>query len=607
MNLPKGIKKWGKFNNLFQFLNIYRFLIILYYSFSNKTNLTNVIFMKLLFNLPVLILLILSIQIDASESSRQIILTGHNLSIEDIVDVANAKATIAIAPEAWENVQRSHEVILNAARENKMVYGLTTGVGLNKDKKIFEGDSLSQEALAATIDFNRNNLYATSTGVGPEMPARLVTAVLLVKLNSMLQGTTGIQPKIAELLYQLIQKKIQPILPGRGSIGEADITILSHIGLVLMGQGEVYYDGQRMPASHAFEINGLKPIIPYAKDSLSIMSSNAYSAALAAFLIYDAEQLVNKADLVFALSLEGLNGNIAPFLSQVQDMRPYQGQKDSAKLIRKALEGSFLWDSSSKRELQDPLSFRNASQIHGTVRDLIRSAKQKLSLHLNASDDNPVTILEHSQKAFSEQEGQYYLKQHGAVIPTANFDTITWIIDFEALGIGLSHLSHSSTQRMIRLGTDKFTHLARFLSPDPKSLIFSAIQKTFVSLDTEIHSLSMPVSADTVPVAGEIEDHATNAPLVLKRMCQIIDNLYYILGMELMHAAQAVDLRRQADPLLKTGKMTGELFQDFRKIVPFIEKDRPLAKDIENSHDFMAAYWTKRQATLDCLFKDKKE
>lgn len=534
---------------------------------------------------------------------NEIILTGFDLSIEDLALLSQRKRKIKIDPTALQRVVASHELLLKSAKEEKPIYGLNRGVGLNKDKEIFEGDTLNPEARKASITFNTNNLRATSSAIGPPLPEKVVRALMVIKLNSFLQGTTGIQPTAAELLLEFINRDILPIIPSRGSIGEADITILSHLGLALMGEGEVLYQGEQISAADVLAKCNLTPLVPFAKDSLSIMSSNAYSVAIASLLLHDVEDLMNKADLVFSLSLEGLNGNIAPFMEDTQKVRPYPGQKQVAEHIRQALKNSSLLTLSEERALQDPLSFRSVSQVHGTTRDFILSAKQKVLLHLRSSDDNPVTILDPSEIK-TEQERSYYLKDHrGAVIPTANFDTINWIIDFEALGIALSHVSQLSTQRMIRLSSDHFTHLTRFLSPND-SIVFGAIQKTFLTLNTENHALSIPVSFDSTPVAGEIEDHATNSALVLQRLCKMIDNLYYLLGLELMHGTQAVDIRMKMRPDFHMGCVTNALHIAYREIVPFIEKDRSLSEDLEKSKEFLAKFWSARIVTPECLFKE---
>lgn len=538
------------------------------------------------------------------ENKDPVVLKGFDLSIEDIALLSQGKAKIKIDPTAMKRVISSHELLLTAAKEEKPIYGLNRGVGLNKDKEIFDGDTLSPAAKASSITFNKNNLLATSAAIGPFLPEKVVRALMVIKLNSFLQGSTGVQPRAVELILEFLNRDILPIMPSQGSIGEADITILSHLGLALMGEGEVTYQGKRMLASEALALNGLSPLVPFAKDSLSIMSSNAYSTAIASLLLHDIEDLMNKADLVFSLSLEGLNGNIAPFMNDAQKARPYPGQMDVALHIRTALKDSSLWEKSEKRALQDPLSFRSVSQVHGTTRDFITSAKQKLLLHLNSSDDNPITVLDSTEKVKNEQERSYYIKnQRGAVIPTANFDTINWVIDFEALAISLSHVSEISTQRMLRLSSEKFTHLTRFLSPND-SIVFGAIQKTFLAINTENHTLSTPVSFLSTPVAGEIEDHSTNSVLVLQRLCKMIDNTYYLLGMELMHGSQAVDLRKKMHPDFHMGCVTSALHKTYRETVPFIDRDRSLSKDIENSKNFLCGFWSARIVTPDCLFEE---
>lgn len=423
-----------------------------------------------------LLILMLSMQLIADE----IVLNGNDLTIDQIVAMSKDRPKVRIDPVAMERVIQSHQLLLDAAKEDKPVYGLNRGVGLNKDKTLFEGALLNEDAKQASIAFNKRNLRATSAAVGPELPAKIVFPILMVKLNSILHGTTGAQPEVASMLLEMINQGIQPVIPGTGSMGEADITILSHIGLAMIGEGEVYYQGKKMAASQALELAHLKPLLPLAKDSLSIMSSNAYSSALAALLINDIEQLVDKADAVFSLSLEGLNGNVAPYLEEVQNARPFEGQRISAKNIRYLLDGSYLFSPSEERELQDPLSFRSVSQTHGAVRDQLKRAKTDLMLHFKSSDDNPIVQLYPEVIPNGDQERAYYLKnQNGAVIPTANFETINLAVDIEALAISLSHLSHASVQRMLRLSSEKFTHLTRFLTPDPQAIVFGAAQKSF--------------------------------------------------------------------------------------------------------------------------------
>lgn len=517
-----------------------------------------------------------------------LILDGESLTINQVVDVARHGQKVEISKEAKKRVSDSHELLIKGAKFNLPIYGLNRGVGLNKDRKIFQGEAIDPEIKAISEQFNRNMIFSHSTGVGSDMPEEVIRAAMLVRLNTLLRGVAGIQPQGVDLLVDFLNEQIHPVMPSRGSVGEADIAILSHIALAMMGEGDVYYQGKIMPAKEAMKIAGLKPLIPFAKDSLSILSSNAYSVALATLAIYDLSNLLNQINLVFAMSLEGFNGNVAPFMPEVQKVRPFCGQWAIADKVYKILEGSYLWKADDLRALQDPLSFRTATQVQGAALDVIESIKKQMVINLNSSDDNPSVLvgIVPSENA-TEQELRYFFKdgeQQGAIIPSANFEPITWIIRFEGLSIVLTHVSHNSVQRMINLVDSEKTGLSRFLAPDSTAIAFGTIQKAFMALDTEIRFLANPVSMDFFPLAGGIEDHSTNAPLVINHVEKILDNLKYIIGMEEIHAAQAMDLRKALNPSIQFSKKTEEELKAFREKVPFLNKDRVLQVDIEKAY-----------------------
>ncbi len=526
--------------------------------------------------------------------SAPVALDGRTLTIPQIVRVARQAATVTLAPGAMERVQSSFELVVAAAHQGMPIYGLNQGVGLNKDKVIFHGSVLDPEARQLSERFNANNLRATSAGAGPDMPEELVRAAMLVRLNTMLLGQTGAQAGVAERYRDFLNFRIHPLLPSRGSVGEADITILAQVGLAMMGEGEVIYAGTRMPARQALDDAGLAPLTLFGKDSLAIMSSNAYGAARTALAAYDSEHLLAVALKVFALSLEGLNGNVAPFLSPVHELRPYAAPGTAAAAIVAALDGSYLWERSEERALQDPLSFRTAAYLLGGAAAALANVREQLAIHLNTSDDNPAVIVGIAPPTGAPaQVGAYYVTDgavHGAVIPTANFEPLPWVLPVEMLNVALSHVSRASVSRITRLGTAEFTHLTRFLAPDDVTLAYSAIQKVYAALNTDNRALSQPVSADFVTLAGDIEDTATNSVAVATHTQQIVENLYYIMGIELMHAAQAVDLRRRQHPDLPLGRDSGALFAAFRQEVPFLDHDRPLTPDIATSYQFVRAF-----------------
>jgi histidine ammonia-lyase len=527
----------------------------------------------------------------SSETQKTLILTGRDLSLEDVVRVAREQMPVQADTRAIERVARSHELLLLAAKRNLPIYGLNRGVGLNKDRKIFKRGEIDPEVRKISERFNKDLLHSHSAGVAPEAPEEAVRAALLVRLNTMLFGKTGVQLEVVQMYMKFLNLEIHPVLPSRGSVGEGDITILPHIGLAMMGEGEVVFKGTRMRASEALDKAGLRALVPFAKDGLSILSSNAYSAGIGVLVVHDAERLLDMAEVISALSLEGLNGNVAPLLAPVQEIRPYQGQIGSAQRMRRYLAGSYLWEPDEERALQDPLSFRTSSQVHGVTRDALESLKRELLIQLNSSDDNPAVIPDITPSADApELVKAYYVRQgelFGAVIPSANFEPISWVLGFQALGNALKHVSSNSVQRMTRLDSASITKLNRFLSPGGTTIAFGTIQKAYVALDAEIRALINPVSADSYPVAGGIEDHASNAPIVVQRVSGIVDNLYYILGMELMHAAQAVDLRKMLkSPDLKLGRATEALYASYRAEVPFLAEDRTLTLDIRTSYEF---------------------
>jgi histidine ammonia-lyase len=489
-----------------------------------------------------------------------------------------------------QRVQQSFDLLLAAAEQGIPIYGLNRGVGENKDKTIFSG-AITPEARRLSEKFNADNLRATSAGVGPEASEDLVRALMVIRLNTILAGHSGARPEVAERYRDFLNLRIHPVMPTRASVGEADITLMAHIGLAMMGEGEVIYKGRRMPASEALKEAGLEPLVPFAKDALVIMSSNAFAAAVAVFAVHDAEHLLAVTRKVLALSLEGLNGNIAPYLPTVSAIRPYAAQGKAAAGILAELEGSYLWKPSDQRALQDPLSFRTASHILGAAEEEVGRLKEMLKIQINSSDDNPASIPGIAPPPDApDQVRSYYVTTgpvRGAVIPTANFEPLPWVMPLESLGTALGRVSGASAARSARLGTPEFTHLSRFLAPDDTTLAYSAVQKVYAGLDMENQELSQPVLRNPPPIAGDIEDTGTNSVSAAERVLRLVDNLYYVLGLELMHAAQAVDLRRRADSDLALGKGSGALLQDFRKVVPFLDRDRPLTPDIQASYQFL--------------------
>ena len=524
-----------------------------------------------------------------SLSASDITLDGKDVTPQEIAQIANG-AKVKIDDAAMQKVKKAHEILLSAAKDGQKIYGLTVGVGLNKDRSFVDAKgNLDAEVIEASTKFNIGLIHAHCGGVGEDMPLKTARAVLATRLNNMLFAGAGVQEDVISLYKEFLNQDIIPVMPSVGSMGEADITILGHVGLAMLGEGEVYYKGEKMAAAQALKKAGLKPLSPFGKDSLSILSSNAYSAALASLALEDLKQADKMSKLVFALSLEALNGNVAPFSSEAASLRPFPQFEATAKQIREILKDSYLWDKDDARALQDPLSYRDASYFFAAMSSSIQSLESLMKIQLNSSDDNPGIFIGEQPAGAKFQESKLFTKG-GAVVPTSNFEPLLWVIEFEKASIALAHNSKASSLRTIKLSDDNFTHLSRFLGTDKTVHAFGAMQKPFVALAGENEFLANPASLDYVPVAGNIEDVATNAPFVMQKFSKQIENFYSILGMELIHAAQAIDLRMQQNPNLKLSTQTKKLYEQYRKVVKFMDTDRLLTDDFKNSAKFLKEY-----------------
>lgn len=488
---------------------------------------------------------------------KTITIDGHSLSVSDITNVAIHHYKVEIAKECYEVVAKSRQTLFDLAAKGEPVYGLNRGVGWNKDKEFDE------EFFA---DYNKNLLESHSAGLPPYHSVDEIRAIMLIRLNKILYGSTGISIEIANMYLEFLNRGIHPMIPKRGSIGAADISTLPHIGLAFIGEWKVEYKGEVVPSKVALDSEGLKVAILGPKDGLSITSSNAQGEAMAWKVIKEVEDLVYQSNLIYSLSLEGLNAVIQSLDPRVNAKRRLKGQIQSAAQCLEFLEGSYLFDEDDERALQDPLSFRGGATYTGSLLDGVRYAKELLETQINASDDNPSIIWE-----------------EGVVLVSSNFETTSLSTAIEMLGILLSHISKSSCHRMIKLSDPTFTKLSRFLMAEDAVVGFGTLQITFSHLDSEIRYLANPSSMDMFGLAGTIEDHSSNLPIATDKVLKIVDNLQYIIAIEAIHATQAIDLRG----VTKLGKETARAYSMLRNSCAFIDCDRNFTIDIENVYELI--------------------
>lgn len=534
-------------------------------------------------------------------SAATITLDGSNLSIEDAWKIANNQADVAIAPKAMKLLADSHKLVMASAAQGQAVYGLTVGVGLNKDHKLFTADGqLTDEVIKASRAFNYNALRSHSAGVGKMMPKNLARLSMVVRLNTLLAGKSGAQPRVAELYRDFLNKDVTPLIPSEGSIGEADILLASHVGAVMIGEWKANVKGKIIDGKTALKTAGITPLVPEGKDALAILSNNSVAMAYAIEAARNATKIVQLTPAVYALSLEGLNGNIAPILPQTIGQRPFEGLAQTAADMRAALKGSYLWKTDSTRALQDPLSFRVTVYGLSEAKRALKDLNEQILVQINCTDDNPATILNANEeyKNESSQVAKYFVNGNGvkgAIIPSGNFNPLPVALALQRMSLAMSHLSHYAVQRTIHLSYDQFTGLTRFLA-DPSNVghAFGAIQKSFMGLHVDNMSFAQPVSLYGMPVAGEIEDTFTNLLQAAKRLNAIDENMFGIYSIELLHSTQAVDLRRMLkNKTLKLSANTEALYKSYRKLVPYVKADRIFTDDIANGTKLLKNYTTK--------------
>ena len=521
-------------------------------------------------------------------ANATVTLTGADLTQDQAWRIAQGEE-VAISKKAMKQVTDSNRLVMAAARAGVEIYGLTVGVGLNKDHHLFDakGD-LTPEVRKASIEFNRNILRSHSVGYGPALSKEVTRLAMVVRLNTMLTGRSGAQPRVVELYRDFLNKGVTPVVPTRGSIGDADITLASHIGSVMMGEWRAEVDGKVVSGAEALKMKGITPLVPEGKDGLGILSSNCVGVAMTMDAMRTMRQALKVSPVVYGLTLEGMNGNVAPFLAQTVNNHPLTGLKEAAAEMRATLKGSYLWNFDKTRALQDPLSFRTTVYTISEAKRALKELDELVNIQINSSDDNPGVILNASKEDFDKtQVKQYFVDKDGvkgAIIPSANFEPLPIAIAAQRATIALSHVSHNVLHRTMRLDEDRFSGLARYLAGpnNPNGHAFGATEDSMVSIYAENIELANPISMHGTPVEGNIEDSASNLPRVAERLKRASNNMFDLYSMELLHNTQAIDLRKMKQDNVKLSDKTGALYKAYRKVVPFVEKDRIFSGDLEN-------------------------
>ncbi|MBI4133107.1 histidine ammonia-lyase, partial [Candidatus Uhrbacteria bacterium] len=472
----------------------------------------------------------------------------HTLTINEVARAASEKhINVRLTAKGRKRVERSRAVIERMVAKRRVVYGVTTGFGSFKDKAIRPDD---------IRELQRNLIRSHSAGVGEPLAPEFARATLLVRLNSLVQGYSGVRIELLDFLCEVINRGVTPVAPSQGSVGSSgDLAPLSHMALVLMGEGEAWYRGKRMTGGEALKRTRIKPIAFEAKEGLAWNNGTAVMTGIAALAVHGAQRLADAADAACALTLEAICGSSSAFDRRVHALRQHPGQVKSAENIRRAIAGSKLVDSGLDR-VQDSYSLRCAPQVHGACRDALAYAAAAVERELNSVTDNPL-IFEKPDVAISG--GNF----HGEPIAIA----------MDTLGIAIAELANISERRTAKL-VDAATSegLPMFLIAPEKAGLHSGLmvpQYTAAALVSENKVLAHPASVDSIPTSANQEDHVSMGTIAARKAWLMLENTWNVIAIEYLTATQAIDFRNPQ----KLGAGTKKAYQLIRRRVPHIASD----------------------------------
>ena len=483
------------------------------------------------------------------------------ISLSEIDTILAENHQIELAPETRAVIQKCRTYLdEKVARSERLIYGVNTGFG-----------SLCNTAIS-TEDLEQlqtNLVLSHACGAGEEAPSELVKRMILLKILGLSHGHSGVQVETVERLVFFFNNNIIPVVYQQGSLGASgDLAPLAHVSLPLIGEGEVYVNGEKMASNVMNEKFNLQPIVLRSKEGLALLNGTQFMSAYASYAVSNGEKLFNQFNQVAAVSLEGYDGRIEPFGVSVNEIRNQKGQIAVAEIFRNLLAGSEIIKQ-EKAHVQDPYSFRCIPQVHGASLDAINYCKEIVEREINAVTDNP-TI-------FPDEDD---------VVSAGNFHGQPLAISMDFLAIALAELGSISERRVYKLisGT---RGLPAFLVANPGlNSGFMIPQYTAASVVSQNKQLCMPASVDTIDSSNGQEDHVSMGANAATKLYRVIQNCYTIQAIELLNATQAIEFRRP----LKSSSRVEQIVSEYRKVVPFVEKDKYLQPEIAKSRDF-AVNW----------------
>ena len=487
-------------------------------------------------------------------TDRRLLLDGETLSLEEIRDVARGGVQVELAPEALARVERARALVDRVAAGEAAAYGINTGFGTLAEVRIDRKDLRTLQ---------RNLLLSHAAGVGTPLPEPEARALLLLRCNVLAKGHSGIRPRTLQLALDMLNRGVIPVVPERGSVGASgDLAPLAHLALVLIGEGEAFVDGQRLPGRAALTRAGLEPVVLEAKEGLALVNGTQAMCAVGALALLRGEALAETADLAGAMTLEGLLGSHRPFIPPIQAVRPHPGQTAVAEHLRTLLRDSEIVESHADcSKVQDPYSLRCMPQVHGAARDGLSHARRVLSIEVNSATDNPLVF-----------------PGEDLIVSGGNFHGQPVSLALDVLAIACTQLSSISERRVEQLVNPALSGLPPFLARNSGlNSGFMIAQVTSAALVAESRVLSHPASVDSIPSSAGREDHVSMGMTAALKARQVVEFTRSCLAVEVLVAAQALDFRKP----LRAGRGVAAAHAAVRQVVPSMEEDREIHRDIE--------------------------
>ena len=489
-----------------------------------------------------------------------VILTGEDLSLYDIHIVCCHDVPVALSEEAKERILTSRKTVDDLVAEGKTVYGITTGFGK------FSDVCISQDECKL---LQKNLIITHAVGAGEPFSREASRGIMLLRVNNLAKGYSGARLEVVQTLIEMLNRGVTPVIPQKGSLGASgDLAPLSHMVLPMLGLGEAQYQGKRLPGAEAMAQAGIPTVELVAKEGLALINGTQAMTSTGCLTLFDSLELMEMANIAAALSFEAHQGVVDALDERVHTIRAHWGQLETARMLRKLLEGSRNVTRQGQIRVQDRYSLRCTPQVHGASWDALEYVKGRVETEMNSVTDNPII--------FSDtREG----------ISGGNFHGQPMALAFDFLGIALAELANISERRIESLVNPSISGLPAFLVENGGlNSGFMIVQYTAAALVSENKVLAHPASVDSIPSSGNQEDHVSMGTIAARKAGEIMGNLRRVIAMELMCACQAIDLRSGKDGL---GIGTRAAYEAVRSVCPMLKEDRPLYEDINRCEDLL--------------------